>query len=468
MWQIIKNEWSFLRRSRTLLGLSLGFAGILILSIYLGHLQTNAQTKVCQEAQAHLRAQWEDIECMNPHGAAHYGTYVFKPVGLLGSLDEGVRSVTGNVLRVEAHVQHEIVHSEASQMQTASAFGKLNGSLLLQYILPLLLIFLAYQAISGEKQSGRLKLLILQGASANSLIWGKTLAVWFYGMALLSVTVGAYVLLHFQSLNADLLCRTLLFFAAYVIYYFIVCGLTVVLSARWKQASLALTTMLGIWIVWTIFLPNILMSAIEKWHELPSRNTFQTDMKDDRAEGLDGHNPRDVRRKALKEETLRKYEGDDLSELPINFTGVVMQADEEFGNQVWDKHFGNLRSVMQQQKRSYQTAGIFDPFIALQNVSRGFAGNDNLHHHHFLRQAENYRRVLIKTLNDKLAYGGSKTGERWEAGNEFYRSVPDFDYEPVSVATVLPEYARDFAVLLMWAGALSFLMIFTTRKLQVL
>ena len=244
MWQIIKNEWNFLRRSRTLLGLSLGFVGVLIVSIYLGRLQTNAQAEVRQEARAHLRAQWEGIESMNPHAAAHYGTYVFKPVSLLGSLDEGVSSVTGNVLRLEAHKQHEIVHSEASQMQTASAFGKLTGALLLQYILPLVLIFLAYQAISGEKQSGRLKLLILQGATANSLIWGKTLAVWLYGMALLLITVGTYGLIHFQSLNADLLCRTFLFLAAYALYYFVVCGLTVMLSARWKQASLALTTML--------------------------------------------------------------------------------------------------------------------------------------------------------------------------------------------------------------------------------
>ncbi|MEM6299879.1 MAG: hypothetical protein AAF740_14420 [Bacteroidota bacterium] len=116
MFTIIKNEWQFLARSRALVSISLSFIAVLLVSVFLGNLQTQEQTEHYQTAQSHLREQWESIEAMNPHGAAHYGTYIFKPTNLLSSLDEGVNSVTGNVLRVEGHVQNEIVHSEASQM----------------------------------------------------------------------------------------------------------------------------------------------------------------------------------------------------------------------------------------------------------------------------------------------------------------------------------------------------------------
>ncbi len=468
MWHILKNEWQYLRRNRVLLGLSIGFLATLIFSIFLGQQQTLAQIERQQEAKAHLRAQWESIEGMNPHGAAHYGTYVFKPSSLLSSLDEGVNGVTGNVLRVEGHVQNEIVHSEASQMQTASAFGKLKGSLLLQYILPLLLIFLAFHSISSEKKSGRLKLLVLQGASPGALIWGKALTVWLYGLALLSVTVGVYILLHFGTLSSDILGRTLLFSLAYAVYYFIVSGLTVFLSAFWQRATLALTTMLGVWILWTIFLPNILMSAVETWHELPSRNAFQAAMKTDRDQGLDGHNPSDERSKALEEKVLQEYGVDSLSQLPIDYNGLLMQADEEYGNQVWDKHFGNLQAVLERQKRSYQLAGLFNPFISLQNASRGFAGSDNLHHHDFLLQVENYRRVFIKTLNDKQAYGGATTGEwGWQADNDFYRSVPDFEYQATALTTALPTYGIDLTMLLVWAMLTGILLGFATKKMHI-
>ena len=212
MWQIIKNEWRFLVRNKIFLGISIGYFSILILSIYFGNLENNAQKEITNDAKNHLREQWVSLDEMNPHSAAHYGTYVFKPANLFSSLDEGVNSVTGNVIKVEGHVQNEIVHSAASQSQVISRFGKLKSSLLLQYIVPLLLIFLAFNSISSEKQSGRLKLLILQGAKPQKLILAKTLSVWFYGFVLLIIVLVTYAFLNFDTINSEIIIRTSLFF----------------------------------------------------------------------------------------------------------------------------------------------------------------------------------------------------------------------------------------------------------------
>lgn len=469
MWKIIKNEWLYYSRTPWLLGISSGFVLVLILSIVLGNYQTQKQTEQYKTAQNELREQWESIDAMNPHGAAHYGTYVFKPASLLSSLDEGVNGITGNVLRVEGHIQNEIVHSEASQMQSISKFGKLKSSLLLQYIVPILLIFLAFSSISTEKRSGRLKLLVLQGGKPFSLILGKTLSIWMYGVLLLALTILAYALFNLQDLNSEVLSRTALFFLSYSLYYFIVTGLTIFFSSRWQNPTAALTSMLGVWIIWTIFLPNILMSSVEKWHELPSRNELKAAMREDRSKGLDGHNPSDERKKELEAKVLKEYGVDSLSQLPINFDGLVMQEDEEYGNKVWDKHFGLLRSVFAKQKQTYQWGGIVNPFISLQNASMGFAGNDNLHHQEFLVQVENYRRVFIKMLNDKHAFGGSKTGNwGWTADNDFFKSVPDFKHQPTALVLVLSHYLTDVLLLMSWTILVFGLMILGTKKMQVL
>ena len=353
-------------------------------------------------------------------------------------MDEGVNSVVGNVLKLEGHVQNEMVYSEASQMQAISKFGKLKSSLLLKYILPLLLIFLAFHIVSSERQSGRLKLLILQGAKPSAIVFGKTFAITLYGIGLLAIVILAHSLLNFQDLTSDLLLRTLLLFLSYSIYYFIICGLTVFFSARWKNPTVALTSMLGLWILWTIFLPSVLMSAVESWHPLPSRNTFKTAMKEDRSKGIDGHNPEDERGKELELAILKEYGVDSIAQLPINFSGVRMQADEEYGNQVWDKHFGNLREVLSQQKQSLQLGGIINPYISLQNASMGFASSDNFHHNHYLAAVESYRRGFIKTLNDKLAFGGSKTGDYYTAKNDFFKSIEDFNYQPIAIVLLYP------------------------------
>lgn len=469
MLQIIKNEFHYWSKTRWLMGISLGFVIVLLLSVFLGNYQTQMQTENYQIAQKNLRKQWESIKEMNPHGAAHYGTYVFKPANLLSSLDEGVNSITGNVLRVEGHVQNEIVHSEASQMQTISKFGKLKSSLLLQYIVPILLIFLAFSSISNEKQSGRLKLLLLQGASPSQIIFAKTLSVCLYGVGLLALSIGLYAVVNLQNIDSEIITRVFFFFASYSFYYFIISGLTVFFSARWQNPTLALTSMLGIWIIWTIFLPNILMSSVEKWHVLPSRNEMQTAMKEDRSKGIDGHNPSDERKRELESRVLEEYSVDSLSQLPINFDGLVMQEDEEYGNKVWDKHFGELKTVLAQQKQSYQLGGMFNPFASLQNTSMGFTGSDNLHHQDFLVQVENYRRIFIKMLNDKHAFGGSKTGDwAWKADNTFFKSVPDFAYNPTPIRAVLPNYALDLGLLVFWVVSTIFLLAFGAKKIQTL
>lgn len=468
MFQIIKNEYQYYIRTRWLLGISVGFVLVLVVSVLLGNYQTRIQTENYKNAQNHLRKKWESIKAMNPHGAAHYGTYIFKPANLIGSLDEGVNGITGNVLRVEGHVQNEIIYSEASQMNSVSKFGKLKSSLLLQYIVPILLIFLAFNSISSEKQSGRLKLLILQGAGPKRIIFAKAFSVWLYGIGLLALTMIVYAVFNFQHIDSEIVKRVFFFFVAYAFYYFIVSGIAVFFSSYGKNPTLALTSMLGIWIIWTIFLPNVLMSSVEKWKPLPSRNQMQTAMKEDRSKGIDGHNPSDEREKELEKQVLKKYKVDSLSQLPINFDGLVMQADEDYGNKVWDKHFGNLKAIFLAQKQTYQLGGVINPFISLQNASMGLAGNDNLHHQEFLTQVENYRRVFIKTLNDKHAYGGSRTGNwDWKADNDFFKSVPDFQYKPTSLSSVFIHYRLDFLVLASWTILVVILLNLGASKVHV-
>ena len=137
---------------------------------------------------------------------------------------------------------------------------------------------------------------------------------------------------------------------AYGFYYFIISFLVTYFSAIMKNRSSVLSSVLVVWIFWTFFMPKIWGNAVEKIHTLPSRKIFKEVMNEERSKGIDGHNPYDQRREKLKNKFLKEYNVDSLSQLPINFDGIVMQADEEYGNIVWDKHFGNNYSILKKQK----------------------------------------------------------------------------------------------------------------------
>ena len=456
MIAIIFNEWKILVRNRSIVYVSLIFILSIISLAWMSNLQSENQSKAQDAAEKHIRSQWDNLEPMNPHRAAHYGVYVFKPISILNSLDDGVSSITGNVLKLEGHVQNEIVHSEASQSITISKFGKLKPSIILQYVVPLFLIFLSFGSITNDKETGRMKLIALQGVSPEKLVLSKSISIWLYGLTLIMFSVLLQSSLGSLALDAGL--RLWLIFISYGLYYLIVVCLSTFISASFKNNTSAISLLLSTWIVWTIFLPKIWGNTVEKVHPLPSRQNFIAQMKEDRSKGIDGHNPRDERRSKLEKEYLLKYKVDSLSQLPINFDGIVMQADEEYGNQVWDKHFGNNYLIYQKQKKLYQLSGLLNPFSSLQNLSMGFCGSDMIHHLDFLKKAEHYRRYLIKTLNDKHAHGGSKTGEwRWTVDNTFFRSVKTFDYQTMLIKNHIGNYLFDILALIAWgifAGSL--------------
>ena len=468
MKEIIINEWIGYFRNKLFLYVGIFFCFFLCLVAFLGIIQNNKLNAEQELAHEHIRSQWDEMEASNPHSAAHYGTYAFKPVSVLNSIDEGINSVTGNVLRLEGHRQNDIVFSEASQSLMISKFGKLKPSLIFQFIIPLLLIFFSFNTYMSERNSGRLKLMLVQGASLRKVVFSKVLSIWFIGLFLLLITLFFQLLFNFNNLNSDVFTRLFILFLSYSFYYLILINITVLLSVIFKSSTAALSLTVLTWVFWTIFFPTIMGNTTEKLSPLPTRIEFKEAMSEDRSKGIDGHNPRGERRDALEKATLEKYNVDKLEDLPINFSGIVMQEDEEYGNMVWDKHFGDLYTQLEKQKSNYQLSGLINPFASLQNLSMGSSGSDMFHHLDFLTKAESYRRIFIKTLNDEYAFGGSKTGERgWKATNEFFRSVKDFKYELPTFFSLYSKYLIDVIIILFWVFFTTFSLYFFTRKITI-
>jgi len=406
------------------------------------------------EAKTHLRQQWESMGPSNPHSAAHFGTYVFKKNHALTAFDEGANSYVGRTLYLEGHRQNELVQSDAAQGDVLSRFGKLRPALILQIILPLLLLLFAFQSVRSERDADRLRLLLVQGVSYSKLLYGKLWSLWIPGMGFVLLTLG--IQMGLLGFSGPLVSRALLLAVGYGLFYWIVIALALWLSSKTVKSYTALSWLLGIWIVWVIFYPKVTYSVAGILYPLPDRVEFSASMKEDRSALLDGHNPEEEALKVLEDSVLHAYGVTSKEELPINFDGLLMQADEEFGNRVWDKHFGELYDQMQKQKSLVQWASLPNPFGNLQSLSMGAAGTDNFHQVDFLREAEDYRRVFIRTLNERHAYGGSKTGDwGYKEDQEFFNSIADFQYAEPSFPDLIRQQTPSLILLLVWIGLLA-------------
>ena len=443
MKDVIVNELKGFFRSRLFLVLSFLFSVSLFATTLLGILQNKNLIQSQKNAKDHVRKQWDEMGTSNPHRAAHFGSYAFKESTILNSIDEGVNSVTGNVLRLEGHKQNDVMFSEASQSLMISKLGKLKPSLIFQFLIPLFLIFLSFNSYSKERESGRLKLLLVQGISLKRLVFSKIFSIWVIGFTLLFFTLIIQFIFNSSFLDSDTVFRLFLIIIFYNIYYLIIINLSVAVSLLFKNSTSALSLTIVVWFMWSVFFPKIIGNTLESMHPLPTRVEFQDSMTEDRKKGIDGHSPMDDHVEELKKATLEKYNVDSLSQLPINFRGIVMQADEEYGNKVWDKHFGDLYNQLKSQKQKYQISGFLNPFSSLQNLSMGLSGTDMYHHLDFLNQGEKYRRGFIKILNEKF----TKT---YSADASFYKSINDFNYQVPYFLTFFWKYVLDIIALLFW------------------
>lgn len=453
MWFIVKHEWRNWLRNRVFAVLGLVIMVILLAVSFASVQQFNQQQHDRLKAKAEVRAQWENMGPSNPHGAAHFGSYAFKPLSPLSFFDGGIQQITGSNLRLEGHVQNELVNSPASQGTLVSRFGALSPALLLQLIFSFLLLLLGFDAVRQERSQGRWSLLLLQSKHHRTLLFAKALAIWLLAMGLLSFL---FALSGFWGGNSLAAPRWAYVFLAYGLFFWLCIVLGLALAARLRHTNSALTWLVSLWVLWVLVSPRFFHSLAEQLHPLPSRFEFEQGMREDRSKGIDGHNPADGREKQLRDSVLQAHGLTVVDSLPFNFDGLIMQADEEYGNMVWDKHIGGLHQTLLKQQALLQWLGLANPFMALKRLSMGIAGTDLTHHLDFQAQAETYRRQFIKKLNDEHAYGGSKTGDwSWEAPQAFFNNIADFNYQLPAYKAWSTYFWRDWLVLLIWCMGVS-------------
>ncbi len=453
---LLRHELRALRRSRRahVLG-ALTLLLLLVAAVTSGSYVRQAEG-MRRAAAAHTRAQWDALGPYNPHNAAHFGSFAFKPVAALGMVDAGVDAFTGNVLRLEGHVQHAPTYGAAAQQGVLIRFGRLDPALVLHTLVPLLMVFVGFGIVSAEREAGRLALLVLHGGGARSVLWSKVLTLW--GLGVVVLISGALVPLLYAAVGTplpwspDVWRRVALAFGGYGLWYFVVALVIGLTSALARQSRDALVALLSLWVAGCVVAPRLLAQVAAQRYPLPSRVVFERAMRDDREKGLDGHAAGDVRQQALRDSVLKAYGVRTVSELPVNFDGILMQADEEYGNAVWDKHFGALERRLLEQQQLQRRLAVVNPWLAIKAVSAAAAGTDLAHALDFQHQGEAYRRTLVAALNREHAFGGSKTDDwEWTAPATFFRSQPDFVYRPPSLSALPTGHGQALAALGIWS-----------------
>lgn len=457
--------------------------GIVLLLLFLlvafnSSVAYKARMQNFEKARQAVRNAWLNQGPQNPHSSAHYGHYIFQPVDAMQFLDNGIRPFAGSILRLEAHAQNEIAFSPAQDKTELSRFGDMSFAWMLQVLMPLFIILLCFNTVSSDRENQNLKLLTAQGISSSNYLWGKIVSL--YTVVISLSLIGLLIQLITYQFIADGLgeiafVKIAAWFLLYATYLFVLTGLSVLVSGWLKKSNTSLVLQLAIWILLMVVMPKITASAGVALHPTEHKAAFNKALREDREKGIDGHNPEDERSKKFMDSVIAHYKIDTSkvkdvnAALPVNVDGLVMQADEEYANLVYDKHFKRIRDNIVLQNSISKYASYINPYLAIRNVSMSISQSDFSSHLNLLFEAEQYRRYLIKNLNDKMAYGGSKTGDwDWKVDAKYWETVKDFAYPSATLAQTMKATIIEISALLFWMLLLIVCVMITSKKLTVL
>lgn len=469
IFQIARKEVTeTLRDNRFRFAAILIFA-LLLTSVFVSRSYYQQISSEHEKARQTARAHWENQGDKNPHSAAHFGTFAFKPVQSLSLIDSGLEKYVGISIFMEAHKQNDAEHKRIADNSSLARFGELTPAFVLIYLIPLLIILMAFATFTQEKENGTLRLTLSQGVSKTTLALGKITGIWLV-LATLIIPVffiGLLFLLVAGQPTGEILTRYGLIVLVFTLYFGVFIHVSALVSALARNSTTALVGLLGFWMVSSLLVPRITTNVSKALYPTPNPVEYQQALQKDLEEGVDGHNPFNEVSQQFEREILVKYGVDSVSQLPFNYWGLIMQKGEEHETQVYARHLERLQNTYLAQLQAHQAMAFLSPAILTRILSMEFAQTDLLTHYHFQQAAEKYRIALVRELNYDLRNHSTYDDWNYKAGSDLFKSNVKFTYQPLTLPQTLA-YARSSLVfLLAWFAVSLGGALFAANKMQV-
>jgi len=183
---------------------------------------------------------------------------IYRPPSVLAVFSEGLEKQLGNSATIEYDKVPEITGAAANHY--LSIFSVFDVSLIFKIVISVLALLVAYDAISGEREHGTLRLMLSGTAARYQVLLGKLVA----GLMVLVVPVtiafilGWLILLFFPmvELAGTDWIRFGLMFIASLVFIATIYNLGLLFSCLARRSAISLVLGLFMWIIFAVVIPN--------------------------------------------------------------------------------------------------------------------------------------------------------------------------------------------------------------------
>lgn len=444
-------------------------AWLLFTSLWISYRQYKDLQATHTAATAEERHTWENQPEKNPHGAAHFGVYLFKPIQPMSFIEPGVQSYSGSTIYLEAHKRNSEQFNQAQDQTELTRFGHLNPAFVLGTLMPLLIMIMGFAAFSKERESGTLKILISQGLSSWKLLAGKWLGI-FIPVLLLVTPFLLVALILLSGIKGFSLNSLLTLFITYFLWYAIIINITLLYSIYFKKSATVFISCLLFWIVTTILIPRLATNVSNSSYPILTQEQIVKKIADmNNSRGGNIHDLSGDLYKKLIDSLLNKYRVDSVSQLPVNMAGIRLDIGEQMDTRNFDIIYNEVKSQFASQQQVYTVASFFSPYIALKDLAMAAAQTNNKAQWHFADAGEQYRREFVNKLNRYIAFESKKQEAftNFQAATTVWKSIPEFVYHHPSLSEALKGTVPQWLCLFLWLVCTTGLLFLLHIKIKI-
>lgn len=411
---------------------------------------------------------------------------IYKPPETLSVFSKGAEDNMGNSVQVSIGEVPELKSAVTTKNPLISVFPVLDIVLIFKLVISVLAILLAYDAISGEKEDGTLKLALSNSVPRYHLLFGKLIG----GMITLAIPIAVGFLMVSLilelspsiQLTGDDWARIALMFISSLIMVSVLFNLGLFISSLTKRASDTLMLLLFLWVVFLFVIPNG-SAYISSWirpmeprEKIDSQvqeiwRMFQREVRD-----YESRIP-SIRTWITSDEGepwgwYRRFASKDLIRLEQKLNAFAEPLRISYADNAWQANKSYLEN-MKRQKALADLMSRVSPISLYEILINGLSRTDVPGSEVFARQLRDYRQQIIDYLRGKDAFSSARyfttvkkeymsdpssdDGEGYGTLRRKYDSqepspldvsdVPRFSYRPESVSTTMKRLMPDLALL---------------------
>jgi ABC-type transport system involved in multi-copper enzyme maturation permease subunit len=359
VWTIVKREMlEYLKSAKFLIGL-----GITVILVTLSTVINIDDLK--QRQQDYLNAQQE------MKGDRFY-VQVYRAPQVLGTLVQGKDRKLGNSLQMTyfglpMRTSGYMGQYTSEHHRYLAGFAAVDFAFVVRVVLSLMVIFLAYNAVSEEKFHGTLKLALANRLPRDQLLLGKFAGglIVVVGSLLISAILAFLIMLLHPAISfkGSDWTRLLLMLGVSAVYLVCFYTLSLFISVMVNRPSIALMILLQLWIFLVIVYPNMGVIFAENIYNLP-------DEKEIGQRKVAAFQPYEEESRKIREafSSAIRSGGSPSAEVGLRNTELtIIRAEMDY--QV-DKEFSNR---LTNQMKLAQTVSILSPAVVYDQVMNRLA-----------------------------------------------------------------------------------------------